>query len=243
MGSCALRARCRRGNVKTHFPRSCCTRASRVWPVPPSRPARFARACVSKTRIGTASWCWRPLRPRVRDMRLPAYLKRSRHGIYYVRCVLPAARAGAQGANQSSFSVSLRTREPEKAATLSRMLGVQVARVLPAVRAAIRRNDETAVAMVKAFQQSVCGWVSTITRGDVVVRIEANPHDPVDHARAIEAVERLLHGGNQAATSATPMLTPAAVSMPPPPVPPPHNPGQRQPCGIAASLAHRRRRK
>ena len=142
-------------------------------------------------------------------MRLASYLKKSRHGVYYLRCVLPAASAGPKGPNQSSFSASLGTTDRKKAATVSRVVGAHIARVLPALRAAIRRNDETATAMSAAFKQAMCGWVATLTRGNMTLRIEANPHDPVDQRSASELIARLVDGST---TSTLPMPASAVAT-------------------------------
>lgn len=122
-------------------------------------------------------------------MRLPAFLKRSRHGVYYLRWRIPSS--SASGRRNTEYSVSLRTTRPRAAAYLSRAVLTTMLPTLAAMRAAVNGNEETMMSMKQAFRDSVCGWVATLTHGNTVLQIEANANDPVDQAGAAAAVGRI----------------------------------------------------
>lgn len=66
--------------------------------------------------------------------------------------------------------------------------------------------------MIDDLKRQVSGWVGTITRGDMQIRIEADPRDPLDQQRAGEMLERLLRGEASTATVVPPSPPGTVVS-------------------------------
>jgi len=155
-------------------------------------------------------------------VKLPSYLKRSRHGVYYYRVV--GSRVFSQNRpKKAEFSVSLRTTNRQLAATVSRQLTARLVNVIPMLRAAMLNGEEGVTAMVDDVRQRVSGWVGQLRIGGVEFAIEANAHDPVDVASA----RQMLNDALRAALERSP------------PVPAPgegvatktHSPGRAAPLG------------
>jgi len=124
-------------------------------------------------------------------MKLPGYLKRSRHGVYYFRVV--GSRVSSQERpKKPEFSVSLRTTNRQVAATVSRQLTARLINVLPILRTVMLNGEEGATAMVNDVRQRVSGWVGQLRIGGVEFAIEANAHDPVDVASARQTLDDAL---------------------------------------------------
>lgn len=127
-------------------------------------------------------------------MRLPAHLRRSRHGVFYVRRLVADGSSATPRTHE--VCVSLRTCDPRKAAHMSRVLSAWIVATKNAdLSAGIGGVTSGGSMSIDEIRQQTRGWVTAITRGNTQVRIEVDAHDPIDHARGVELVERALGAG------------------------------------------------
>jgi len=120
-----------------------------------------AGACVPVAVRGT------PPRGRARlpgclTMRLASFLKRNRHGVFYLRWVIPSAQPGGQVGRSIEVAVSLRTTCPRHAAAISRDLSARWLWRLPAIRSAARGGNPAAAAMHAELRRAVANWVEQL---------------------------------------------------------------------------------
>jgi integrase len=95
-------------------------------------------------------------------MRLASFLKRNRHGVFYLRWVIPSAQPDGQVGRSIEVAVSLRTTCPRHAAAISRDLSARWLWRLPAIRAAARGGDPAAAAMHAELRRAVATWVEQL---------------------------------------------------------------------------------
>jgi hypothetical protein len=91
-------------------------------------------------------------------MRLASYLKRSRHGIYYLRWVIQPPAQCPQYPFRTDFSVSLRTTDTRTTASLSRVLAMRLLPAVSAIRIAMLTDLGKAQAMSDELKTNVRVW-------------------------------------------------------------------------------------
>lgn len=111
-------------------------------------------------------------------MRLASFLKRNRHGVFYLRWVIPSAKPDGQVGRSTEVAVSLRTTCPRHAAAISRDLSARWLWRLPAIRIAARTGDPSAAAMHAELRRAVATWVEQLHRGRADGGATAGPNPP-----------------------------------------------------------------
>ena len=111
-------------------------------------------------------------------MRLASFLKRNRHGVFYLRWVIPSAQQGGRVCRGSETAVSLRTTCPRHAAAISRDLSARWLWRLPAIRAAARGGDPAAAAMHAELRRTVASWVEQLYGDPAPAGATAEPNPP-----------------------------------------------------------------
>lgn len=150
-------------------------------------------------------------------MRLPIYLKRTRNGVYYFRCAV--SPSPAQAKNGIDFCQSLRTRNPREAASLSRVLGARMQKVLPAIRAAMRHDDPGVTTMIDDLKRSLRHWTGELRLGNgATLTLRADPSNPADMAAAsaeLREAFRLVLAASSASSSPGPIAADVAPRIQP----------------------------
>ena len=103
--------------------------------------------------------------PGASNMRLPSHLKRSRHGVFYYRIVLPAKSVSTAACRTTDMAWSLGTRDPGAAAVWSRELSARLLRVLPSLRVRAAGDHGAVGASIRDALVCVTEWITQLRSG------------------------------------------------------------------------------
>ncbi len=122
------------------------------------------------------------------NMKINSRLKRSRHGVYYFRYIIPQSmRASYDGKHE--IKRSLGTKDPKLAHLYAHAISVKLLNGYPIKT--LLDNLNQFIENIKADNLSIYGdfrgWVAHLPNG---VRIEVDPNNRVDH----EAGKELVNG-------------------------------------------------
>ncbi len=143
-------------------------------------------------------------------MRLPARLKRSKHGIYYFRLVIPAPLRAAIG--KTELKKSLHTRDPKTAQQLAYTINAELAGRLQGVWKAMATDDDNPLGLPPHVLKT---WTADIKKGQFSADTAAdqrglhsfldnylekvsramNPDEAAAHAAKVKAFEALISKG------------------------------------------------
>lgn len=130
-------------------------------------------------------------------MRLAAHLRRSRHGVFYFRIVIPMQLRAIFG-NRREIIKTLATRDPKLAKLASYTLSAKVSAKFEQARAAMTKefdppvfNEYDPSSWPRAENASTYGLEIP-----GVVKLTVDTTIPGDHEKALEAVERLFDNPN-----------------------------------------------
>jgi len=142
-------------------------------------------------------------------VKLSAHLRRSRHGVFYFRCIIPKVLRPLYG-GKTEIKYSLRTRDPVSARRDAYILSAETAHIFHKAKQTMSRYDPRAFnpndpSTWPSAREDSRRWVFTLPSG---LRIKTDPNNPSDQANALEAIERIGQLPNLVAAS-VPVAPPA----------------------------------